>query len=193
MPVHPLPPRPRPPGLDPRRVRAAILLATALATGACAGGAPPGAPAGAPGDAERREIAAVVERRLRAATDLRAEGDVVARLLSIYPDSGRVVSAAAGAVTTTRDSLAGAVASFWEDVGRNMRDPEWRWGAMQIDVLARDAAVVTAAYRIPHLTPRGQPHVVGGAWTAVFARRDGEWVVVHEHLSDVQGVVSPTP
>lgn len=172
----------------PRRA-ALALAALAAMLGACA--AP--APAGAPTDAERREIAAEVERRLRAATDLRADGDVVARLLSVYPDTGRVVSAAAGAVTTTRDSLTASVASFWAEVGRNMRDPEWRWGPMHVDVLGRDAAVVTAAYRIPHLTPAGQPHVVGGAWTAVFARRGGEWVVVQEHLSDVQGAVSPAP
>lgn len=179
-----------PPSRHPavRRAAAAAALGAALALAACAT-----TTAREPTEAERREIAAEVERRLRAATDLRTEGDVVARLLSIYPDSGRVISAAAGALTTTRDSLEGAVVAFWRDVGQNMRDPEWRWGPMQVDVLGRDAAVVTAAYRIPHLTPRGQPHVVGGAWTAVFARRGGKWVVVQEHLSDVQGAVSPMP
>ena len=43
-------------------------------------------------------------------------------------------------------------------------------------------------YRVPHLTPMGQPHVIGGAWTAVFRLQDGRWVIVQEHLSD-----SPTP
>jgi acyl-homoserine lactone acylase PvdQ len=175
----------------PRRAARLLTAAAALAAAACDAPAP--ATAAALDDAERREIAAEVERRLRAATDLRGDGDVLARLLGIYPDSGRVVSAAAGSITTTRDSLAGAVASFWADVGRNMRNPEWRWGPMHVDVLGPDAAVVTAAYRIPHLTPRGQPHVVGGAWTAVFARRGGEWVVVQEHLSDAPGALSPTP
>jgi hypothetical protein len=142
---------------------------------------------------ERAAIAAAVERRLRDATDLRAGGDVVARMLGIYPDSGRVVSATGGQFTTSRDSLEGSVRTFWRNVGQNMRDPEWRWGPMQVDVLGRDAAVVTAAYRIPHRTPRGEPHVIGGAWTAVFVRRHGEWVVIQEHLSDVAGEVSPTP
>jgi hypothetical protein len=32
------------------------------------------------------------------------------------------------------------------------------------------------------------PHVIGGAWTAVFANRGGRWVIVQEHLSD-----APTP
>ncbi len=142
---------------------------------------------------DRQEIATAVEQRLRDATDLRAGGDVVARMLSLYPDSGRVVSASAGYVTTDRDSLAASVSHFWEYIGQNMRNPEWRWGPMEVDVLGPDAAVVTATYRIPHITPRGEPHVIGGAWTAVFARRGGRWVVVQEHLSDTPGPISPTP
>lgn len=142
---------------------------------------------------ERQAIATAVEQRLRDATDLRAGGDVVGRMLSLYPDSGRVVSTSAGQVTTDRDSLAASVGQFWQYIGQNMRDPEWRWGPMQVDVLGPDAAVVTATYRIPHITPRGEPHVIGGAWTAVFARRAGRWVVVQEHLSDTPGPLSPTP
>ncbi|HEU4629898.1 MAG TPA: nuclear transport factor 2 family protein [Gemmatimonadaceae bacterium] len=164
---------------------AALLLALACA---------PRGDAGRPlTERERAAVAAAVEQRLRDATDLRAGGDVVARMLSIYPDSGRVVSASAGQVTTSRDSLAASIATFWQNVGQNMRNPEWRWGPMLVDVLGPDAAVVTATYRIPHLTPRNEPHVIGGAWTAVFQRRDGRWVVVQEHLSDLTGPVSPTP
>jgi ketosteroid isomerase-like protein len=65
-----------------------------------------------------------------------------------------------------------------------MRDPQWQWTAMQIDVLSRTAAAMTATYRVPHRTPRGDPHVIAGAWTAVFEKRGGQWVIVHEHLSD---------
>jgi ketosteroid isomerase-like protein len=56
---------------------------------------------------------------------------------------------------------------------------------MHVDVLARDAAVVTATYHIPHLTPRGQPHTIAGAMTVAFQRRNGRWSVVQEHLSDL--------
>lgn len=142
---------------------------------------------------ERERVAREVEERLRTATDLGASGDPLERLLGLYPDTGRVVSAGSGMVVTSRDSLAAALGTFWSNVGRNMRSPQWRWGTMHVDVLAPDAAVVTATYRIPHLTPRGEPHVVGGAWTAVFQRRDGRWVVVQEHLSDVLGPASPSP
>jgi len=29
------------------------------------------------------------------------------------------------------------------------------------------------------------PHDLAGAWTALFERRNGKWVIVQEHLSDV--------
>jgi hypothetical protein len=75
-----------------------------------------------------------------------------------------------------------------------MRDARWEWRDSYVDVLSADAAVITATYRVPHLTPRGAPHVIGGAWTAVFARRSGRWVIIQEHLSDVPGLAQgPTP
>ncbi len=136
---------------------------------------------------DRRAIATAIEQRVKGAYDLGAE-DVLAGMLSLYPREGPVYSASGGAVTTTRDSLEAAVRQFWNYVGRNMRDPKWEWTTMQVDVLSASSAVMTATYRVPHLTPNGQPHVIGGAWTAVFSKRDGKWVIVHEHLSD-----SPSP
>jgi ketosteroid isomerase-like protein len=137
----------------------------------------------APPRAERAAIADSIAREVVAATDL-SRPDVVARMMSLYPASGSVVSAAGGRVTTTRDSLEAGIRAFWDNVGHNMREPRWVWRTMRVDVLAPNAAVMTATYRIPHRTPAGMPHVVGGAWTAVFERRDGRWVIVHEHLSD---------
>ena len=137
--------------------------------------------------AERQAIATTIEQRVKTAYDLGAK-DVLAGMLSLYPREGPVYSASGGTVTTTRDSLEAAVRQFWNYVGRNMREPKWEWTKMRVDVLSPASAVMTATYRVPHLTPAGQPHVIGGAWTAVFAKRDGEWVIVHEHLSD-----SPSP
>ena len=134
--------------------------------------------------AEREAIADSLRRLVEGAYDL-DQPDVVAGFLSLYPDSGRVVSAAAGRVTTTRDSLEAQIRWFWENVGQNMREPEWIWDGMWVDVLSPDAAVLTSRYRVPHRTPAGAPHTIGGAWTAVFERRDGRWVIVQEHLSDV--------
>jgi uncharacterized protein (TIGR02246 family) len=134
---------------------------------------------------ERDAIADTLQRMIRAAYDLKKPGDAVARLMSLYPESGPVVSASGGRVSTSRDTLAAGIRAFWENVGRNMRDPDWQWGAMHVDVLAPDAAVITTTYRVPHRTPAGEAHVIAGAWTAVFQRRGGRWVIVQEHLSDV--------
>ena len=135
-------------------------------------------------DAQRDAIADTIRTRIVAAYDLTKPDDAVARLMSLYPASGPVISASGGQVTASRDTLQSAIRAFWDNVGRNMREPKWTWGAMHVDVLAPDAAVVTTTYRVPHLTPAGQPHVIAGAWTAVFQRRGGRWVIVQEHLSD---------
>lgn len=113
------------------------------------------------------------------------DDSVVPRFMQLYPDSGRIVSAASGSFTTTRDSLQAALVAFWEGAGRYMRRPRWEWDDMLVDVLSRDAVVITARYRVPHWTPDGNPHVLGGAWTTVWARRGGRWVIVQEHLSDL--------
>ena len=143
--------------------------------------------------ARRTAIADTLRTLIVSAYDLSTPGDAVARLMSLYPPSGPVISASGGQVSTSRDTLQAGIRAFWENVGRNMREPKWTWGPMHIDVLAPDAAVVTATYRVPHLTPRGEPHVIAGAWTAVFQRRAGRWVIVQEHLSDVPAAAAAMP
>jgi ketosteroid isomerase-like protein len=66
-----------------------------------------------------------------------------------------------------------------------MQGAHWEWDSVYVNVLSRDAAALTATYRIPHLTPQGEPHTISGAWTAVFERRPQGWVIIQEHLSDV--------
>ncbi|MEK7402439.1 MAG: nuclear transport factor 2 family protein [Gemmatimonadota bacterium] len=130
------------------------------------------------------ELRGQVETALRAAYDL-SKPDVEKRMLALYPDSGRVVSASAGRVTTSRDTLEAGIRYFWRNVGVNMRGPQWIWDAIHVDVLSSTYAVVTGSYHIPHKTPRNLDHVIAGAMTAVFAKRDGKWVIIQEHLSDV--------
>lgn len=139
--------------------------------------------AGLLSNAERAAIADSLKAMVISAYDL-SKPNVVANLMSLYPDSGRVISASGGAMTTTRPKLEEQIKTFWKYVGSNMRQPKWEWTAMEVDVLSRDAAVMTSTYRVPHTTPSGMRHEIGGAWTAVFARRNGRWVIVQEHLSD---------
>jgi hypothetical protein len=163
------------------RVGSRIALLIALgASAACARSDASEVPA-----SQRAAIADTLRGLLTNAYDLSKPGDAVARLMSLYPDSGRIISASGGRVTTSRDSLQAELRAFWENVGQNMRNPKWTWGPMHVDVLAPDAAVVTTTYTVPHLTPRGDPHVIAGAWTAVFKKRGGRWTILQEHLSDL--------
>ncbi len=110
--------------------------------------------------------------------------DVTGNLMALYAPAGPIISASGGRITTSRDSLRAGIEAFWTNVGSNMRDAHVEWTAMHIQVLAPTVAVMTATYRIPHKQPNGLPHVIGGAWTAVFRLENGHWYVIDEHLSD---------
>jgi len=140
--------------------------------------------------ADRRAIADTLSALVAKAYDFSAP-DAPARLLSLYPDSGRVISAAAGRVTSTRDTLAGEIRGFWQRVGQNMQGPKFIVGSTYVDVITRDAAVMTMTYSIPHLTPRNTAHTVGGAWTMLWRREGGRWMIVQEHLSDTPESTAP--
>ena len=135
-------------------------------------------------DTQRQAIVDSLTRQVKAAYDL-TKPNAEQRLLSLYPPSGQVVSAAGGQMLTSRDTLAMGIKAFWENVGANMREPRWIWDRMVFDVLSPTAAVMTAQYHIPHLTPRNLPHTIGGAWTAVFQKRGDRWYIIQEHLSDL--------
>jgi hypothetical protein len=164
-------------------VRALSILITAFvvaAVGACANSS-----ADQMSSAEKKAVADSLKRMVVRAYDL-SKPDAVSRLMSLYPSRGRVISASGGVTTTTRPELEQGIKAFWTYVGQNMKQPRWEWTSMTVDVLAPDAAAMTSTYRVPHLTPMGMPHVIGGAWTAVFQKRGGKWVIIQEHLSDIQ-------
>lgn len=140
--------------------------------------------------ADRRAIADTLSALVTNAYDF-SKPEPAARLLSLYPDSGRIISAVAGRVTTTRDTLAGEIAGFWQRVGRNMQNPRFVLGSTYVDVITRDAAVLTLVYSIPHTTPQGTPHTVSGAWTMLWRRENGRWRIVQEHLSDTPESTAP--
>jgi ketosteroid isomerase-like protein len=167
-------------------VRAAAAAAALL--GACAGGGD----AGSGGGAREAALADTLTREIVAAYDFSRPG-VPGRLLGLYPARGPVVSAAAGAVTTSRAALRGEIERFWTRVGQNMRDARFEVRERHVVALGPDAAALTLTYAIPHRTPEGRPHTLGGAWTAVFRREGGRWVIVQEHLSDAPAVRGPAP
>lgn len=127
-------------------------------------------------------LADTLKARIEAAYDFTRPG-VLERMNALYPDTGRVISASGGRVIASADSLKAGIATFWNNVGRNMKDARWVWGDVYVDRLGDDAAVLTATWSIPHIAPTGNPHVIQGAWTAVFKRIGGKWMIVVEHLS----------
>ena len=135
--------------------------------------------------AEKAAVADTLKKLVVNAYNL-SSPDPLKSLMSLYPTDGRVISASGGVITTTHAQLEEGIKAFWTYVGQNMRNPKWEWTSMNVDVLAPDAAVMTSTYRVPHLTPTGMNHVIGGAWTAVFQKRGGRWVIIQEHLSDMQ-------
>lgn len=134
------------------------------------------------GPADTAALRDTLMQRIEQAYDFTA-ADVVDRMSALYPDTGRVISASGGYVMTTADSLQEGLAEFWETAGVNMRDPRWEWGDVHVDQLSGDAAVLTGTWSIPHIAPTGDPHTIRGAWTAVFRRIEGEWLIIQEHLS----------
>lgn len=154
-----------------------VFLALILGVPACTQG---GRPMSA---ADSQAVRSEIERTIRDAYDL-SKPNVAERMLSLYPPKGAIVSAAGGRVVGSRDSLAAGIRYFWNNVGANMRSPQWIWEKFYVDVLSPTTAVLTATYRIPHRDPYNNLHEIAGAMTEVFEKRDGKWVIVQEHLSD---------
>ncbi|HEV8197671.1 MAG TPA: DUF4440 domain-containing protein [Gemmatimonadales bacterium] len=127
-------------------------------------------------------LADTLKARIAEAYDFSRPG-AVERMNGLYPDTGRVISASGGRIVSSADSLKAGIVTFWKNVGQNMRDAKWVWGDVYVDRLGDDAAVLTATWSIPHIAPTGHPHVIQGAWTAVFRRIAGKWMIVVEHLS----------
>ncbi|HEX2168348.1 MAG TPA: hypothetical protein VHG09_14030, partial [Longimicrobiales bacterium] len=136
------------------------LLAMTLA---CAPADEPGdeaANADAPANTARGDaLADTLTQRIQEAYDF-TQPNVVERMSALYPDTGRVISASGGYVTTTVDSLRQGLADFWANVGTNMTGPRWEWGEIHVDRLSDDAAVLTATWSIPHIAPTGRPHTI---------------------------------
>ena len=152
------------------------LLAASLMAGCASGG-------GELTSEQRRAIASEVDAKVRDAYDLSKPGSEE-RMIALYADTGRIVSASTGKAIASRDTVIQGIKLFWKYVGSNMKAPKWTWTNTYVDVLGPNAAVFTGTYRVPHTTPRGEPHEIAGAMTLVFEKRGSKWGVVQEHLSD---------
>lgn len=139
---------------------------------------------------QRTAIASTIEAQVRDAYDLAKPGSEQ-RMIALYVDTGRVVSASGGRAIASRDTVTEGIRLFWKYVGANMQQPKWIWTHTYVDVLSPESAVFTGTYRVPHRTPSGEPHEIAGAMTLVFVKRGSKWGVVQEHLSDVPPAAAP--
>src|SRR4029079_11047102 len=105
----------------PRLVR--LLAGTLLLLGACSGRTE--APLS---DRERSAIADTLRTMIVSAYDLTKPGDAVARMMSLYPPTGDVVSASGGRVSVSRDSLAAGGRAFLGFCGPDTPGPEQESG-----------------------------------------------------------------
>lgn len=135
-----------------------------------------------PGTGSDAALADTLKARIAEAYDFSRPG-VLERMNALYPDTGKVASASGGQFTVSGDSLRSGILAFWQNAGKNMKDPKWVWGDVDVERLAPDVAVLTGTWSIPHIAPTNQPHTIRGAWTAVFRRINGRWLIVAEHLS----------
>ncbi len=176
---------PRRPGIvSPRRDRVTlrgINLLTFLVIWTAGCGARPSTP-----PSNDAALADTLKALIEHAYDFSRPG-VLTRMGSLYPDTGLVVSASGGQVLDSPDSLRAGLSVFWRTAGQYMKDARWEWGKVYVDRLGPDAAVLTATWSIPHIAPTGRPHVIRGAWTAVFRRMNDGWKIVVEHLSSPPG------
>jgi len=135
-----------------------------------------------PSAAADRALLDSLKTQIAAAYDFSRPG-VPERMSALYPDTGRVISASAGQITTSPDSLRAGIGAFWRNTGQNMRNARWVWEEAYLDRLTPTAVLLTGSWSIPHIAPTGRPHVIRGAWTALFRHQNGRWMIVTEHLS----------
>lgn len=131
-------------------------------------------------------LADTLKARIESAYDFTRPG-VADRMAALYADTGRIISASGGQLVIGRDSVRAGIAAFWRNAGQNMQNPKWVWGEVYADRLGPDVGVLTATWSIPHIAPTGRPHTIQGAWTAVFERIGGQWMITVEHLSSPPG------
>ncbi len=74
---------------------------------------------------------------------------------------------------------------------RSLREAKYVIEEMDIDVLTRDVALVLGRYNFTGIDQAGHTNAAICAWSWVFHRRNGEWKIVHAHVSEPGGHYGP--
>ncbi len=126
------------------------------------------------------QIVAIENEIRRAAHDHIHSGDAATALSHYTPDA---IVASLGYLYPSYDSLASDVRSFYGTI-KEVNIAEWH--EMQVIVLSRDAAFLTAKFHWNSTDTSGADLDMDGAWSALYIRIDGEWKIRAIHESVLQ-------
>ena len=101
-------------------------------------------------------------------------------ILALYAGGADLAVAANGTVYPSYDSVVSAARAFW---GRPGVTAQLTLGGARVNVLSRDAAVITAKVTGAVRDSAGVETPMGVAWTAVLQRAGSGWKIVAEHAS----------
>lgn len=124
------------------------------------------------------ERSAIVEELTQALDDY---GDAMVRLdleamVEFYDDSEDFVFAGDGEILGGHDEWVALLARYNEETEKWTN---WQRRNVNVAVLSRDVASLTFEFEYAKINKDGSTVDAHGAWTYVFKRRDGGWVVVH--------------
>jgi len=125
---------------------------------------------------ERNNIIASVKRAATELVQASLRGDAKG-VLRCYSPTATVVEQ--GIISPSFEEVSTAVHAFY----KTNRVTENEWEEMLVEPLSNDVAVLTGLFRFAATDDRGVEQRVRGAWTAVYARRQGEWKVMVSHQS----------
>jgi ketosteroid isomerase-like protein len=160
----------------PQEVRMKILpvLAAAIALAACSTAKPP------LDEMQRTALADSIEQWVAGPYLAAHQTPNVDTILALYAGGADLAVAANGTIYPSYDSVVAAARAFW---GRPGVTAQLTLGGARVNVLSRDAAVVTAKVTGAVRDSAGVETPMGVAWTAVLQRAGSGWKIVAEHAS----------
>ena len=73
----------------------------------------------------------------------------------------------------------------------SLREANYVIEELKVDVITRDVAIVIGRYSFTAIDTVGNEANAMPAWSWVFARQDGEWKIIHTHVSEQGGQYGP--
>ena len=101
-------------------------------------------------------------------------------ILAFYASGAELASAENGMVFPSYDSIVATTRAFW---GRPGLTAHFTLGGAHVNVLSREAAVITAMLTGGVRDSAGVETPMSAAWTAVLQRAGSGWKIVAEHAS----------